>query len=76
MKTVYHVDGKQIIRTFNPNTTYQEIEVAAYCDDPQKALTMMLRAWGLNEDRKYTASSRLFAQVADLPGFAWALPEN
>lgn len=73
MITAYHVEGKKIIRVCHPGKTYAETEIAAYCDEPDKALAMMLKAWGLNEDRKYSASARLFAQIENLPGFAWGI---
>ncbi len=46
--------------------------VFAVCDEPEKAISLMLKGWELNGQRKYTASARCFAQVEQLPGFAWA----
>lgn len=48
-------------------------QIFATCDQPEKALEMMNRAWFLNDvKRQYTASARLFAKVEALPGFKWS----
>lgn len=40
-----------------------------------KAATMFDKARDLNDrQRKYTASSRMFAQIEALPGFRWVNP--
>ncbi len=69
--TTYEIEGKQIIRVFNAGSNYVEKQIAAYCDQPQKALDLMLKAWKLNDARKYTASARMLAQLDYLPGFQW-----
>ena len=47
----------------------------AYCDQPEKAIAMMLRAHYLNDTKhQYTASARLFYKIENLPGFKWIEP--
>ena len=74
MTTTYTVEGKQIIQHCNQGKPYEETLTFATCEEPEKALALLLKAWGLNESRKYTASARLIAQAEALPGFAWAHP--
>ena len=50
---------------------YEQHEYAI-CEQPDKAIAMLNRAWDLNEQRHYTASARLLAKVETLPGFKYS----
>ena len=76
MNTIYSIDGNKILVHYNPGKPWEETALFATCDEPEKALTLMKKAWGLNESRKYTAAARLLAQAEALQGFAWAHDEH
>ena len=61
------------LKTSGKNILDGDGNIYAVCDEPEKAIKMMDRAWFLNDvKRQYTASARLFAQVENLPGFKWS----
>lgn len=45
--------------------------LAATCEEPEKAAMILNKAMTLNNNRNYTASARLYASVEDLKGFKW-----
>ena len=69
----YQARGNKIIQVDQYDG---DIDVA-FCNDPQKAINLMIRAHYLNDvKRQYTASARLFYQVEQLPGFKWISPRD
>ncbi len=45
------------------------------CDTPEKAISLLEKAWYLNDvKRKYTESARTIAMAEMLPGFKWEVP--
>ncbi len=66
------VVGNKVVNVHNYGKPYEERNDVCECDAPVAALSLLDRAYYLNDvKRMYTASARLFAQVECLPGFRW-----
>jgi hypothetical protein len=64
----YRVDGNKLILIDGSD---DGDSIIATCDNAQKALDILLAAWGLNDRQKYTASARKMAEAESLTGFKW-----
>lgn len=61
-------NGLAIIGRYNK---YHAPEIHAWCDEPEKAAQIIMRAWAAQDGNHHTHSARLLREVEELPGFEW-----
>ena len=69
MQTVYSSDGCDVVATHRPSGESRVTGRATNPADAARAADIINRGMRLNEDRKYTASARMYARLDAIAGF-------